>query len=377
MNAIWYNLPGILYSAQATGSRFEAGPPPAWPGFDDVWIPVNHQLSLAGRLGLAQRDGRSLRSVCIVLVPGLFGDNWTARSRDLSGALLDAGYHVLSLEQRGHGQTEQRFPDIPYTYGAFETGDLLAVAEWLQQREDVSETGLIGFCWGANEALLTAWEDGRDEEDPHVSPSLQVRLRPRGRPCYRAGVIAFSPPIRFEQVMDRIDRHRSVVIDPVADSLEKIVNSRARQKGYSDVNGSLRRLTQREAKKAAPDDPQFADVGLNYLRLLPRDGTGSDSKMDAARVPVLVVHAVNDPIGSAQDVAELITGTDNPNVAAIVLPDGGHCGFAAYAREYFYSLVVNYFDRDRGAAACARRVIASGTPQHSAAAAVAEADRYD
>lgn len=358
MRSIWYNAPGIAYSAQSTGSRFETAQPPPWPGFEDVWIPINERLSLAGRLGIAQRGGQPVRSICVVLVPGLFGDNWTARSRDLALALLDAGFHVLSLEQRGHGQTETRYPDVPYTYGVYETGDLLAVAEWLQQRPEVTETGLVGFCWGANEALLVAWEDGRDELDPDVSSRLRERLRPRGPPCYRAGIIAFSPPVRFEDVIERIDRQRPAVLDPVTDSLAQFVEARARQKGYEGVDGRLSSLVAAEARVAEPDDPHFHDDGLRYLRLLPHRGAPCGPKLGAARTPVLIVHAANDPIGNAQDIADLVATTNNPNVAAIVLPDGGHCGFAAYARGYFYSLVINFFDRERGAAACARRSLA-------------------
>ena len=31
-------------------------------------------------------------------------------------------------------------------------------------------------------------------------------------------------------------------------------------------------------------------------------------------------------------------------VAAVVLPGGGHIGVAAYAKKYYYSLMMNFFD---------------------------------
>lgn len=359
-----YNLPGIMYSAQATGGRFESASAPPWPGFEDVWIPIDEKLQLAGRLGLAQRDGQVLRSVCIVLIPGLFGDNWTTRSRDLGLALRDAGFHVLSLDQRGHGQTELRYPAATYTYGVYEAGDLLTVAQWLQERPEVSDTGLVGFCWGANEALLAAWEDGRAADDPDVSETLRGKLRPRGGDCYRAGIIAFSPPVRFEELLDDLDSRLPALLDPILAALAGIVDGRALQKGYGDVNGSLRTLTLAEARRAEPKERRFAEDGLQYLRLLPFRDRKVSAKLDAARVPVLIVHAANDPISRAQPIADLVATTDNPRVAAIVLPDGGHCGFAPYARGYFYSLVLNFFDRDRGAAACTRRTLALTLSPH-------------
>ena len=47
------------------------------------------------------------------------------------------------------------------------------------------------------------------------------------------------------------------------------------------------------------------------------------------------------------------TQEHNERVAGIILPGGGHVGFAAYAKEYYYSLIANFFDPVTGAgAAC-------------------------
>ncbi|MBI5863845.1 MAG: hypothetical protein HZB38_04940 [Planctomycetes bacterium] len=171
LHSFWYNTTGILCSAQVTGQRFghEAAP---WPGFEEVWIPINPDLQLSGRLGLAKRDGEPAYADCIVLLPGLFGDNSTIRSRDVALPLRDAGLHVLSVEQRGHGKTETRYPQTPYAFGTLEAGDLLAVSSWLAARAEVRDTGLIGFCWGANTALLTAWEDSRDEPRQYLHEGI-------------------------------------------------------------------------------------------------------------------------------------------------------------------------------------------------------------
>jgi len=354
LGSFWYNREGILESAQGTGQRFGPEAPP-WPGFEDVWIPINPNLQLAGRLGLARRDGQPVYADCIVILAGMFGDNSTLRSRDVAAAMRNAGLHVLSLEQRGHGRTEARFPKTPYTFGALETGDLLAVSHWLEARPEVRETGLIGFCWGANTALLAAWEDGRAEDDPAVPAGFRQYLRPRrGRVSFRAGIMAFSPAVQFDALIDRMDTRWTIFSDPVGAALAEIVDRRAQQKGYPALHGNLRSLLRIEAQRAAPKNPRFYEDGVDYVRLLPAPGAGS-TKLDAARMPVLVVHAVDDPVGAAQPVADLMCRVRNPNVAAIILPGGGHCGFAPHARDYFYSLILSFFDRREGAAACLQR----------------------
>ncbi len=67
-------------------------------------------------------------------------------------------------------------------------------------------------------------------------------------------------------------------------------------------------------------------------------------------MPTLIVHSVNDPLQTAQEVADLMAETSNPNVAALMLPGGGHIGFQAWARRYFYNLIINFFDPRTGPA---------------------------
>jgi hypothetical protein len=174
------NCQGLEHSAQLTGPDFDPDKPPTkWPGCEDVWIPVSDRVSLHGLLCYA-RDARGecLDSDCIVLLPGLLGNNSALRTRDLTAALRNAGLHVLAIELRGHGQTDVKYPDIYYTFGTLESSDLMTVAEWLQSQPHIRRTGLVGFCWGANEALLAAWYDGHSESLPSITPRMASFLRP-------------------------------------------------------------------------------------------------------------------------------------------------------------------------------------------------------
>lgn len=355
LHTLWYNGIGIAQTAQATGvgNNIDREVPP-WPGFQDVWIPIDDRLSLAGRLGLARDEtGKPVESDCIVILPGLFGDNAVWRSRDIARVLLENGLHVLSLEPRGMGRTEARYPDVPYVFGFFTTGDLMAVAEWLQDRPEVRHTGLVGFCWGANHALLAAWEDGRRDDDPAVPDKLRPALRPRThRRHYELGVLAFSPVLDFDPILDRIaGRNISILQDPVLDALQDLIYDRMVRKGYPNPDGDARRLVELEARRSPYYYPGSVQDGWPYVELMPRR-LGGYNKLNAARVPVLIVHAANDPLSPAQDVADLFATLENRRVAAIILPGGGHIGFAPYARRWFYSLLLNFFDARRGPAGC-------------------------
>ena len=86
------------------------------------------------------------------------------------------------------------------------------------------------------------------------------------------------------------------------------------------------------------------------LRLVAYRQQPAGDKLDSARMPVLIVHGADDPLIPAQDIADLMASVRNPRVAAVVLPSGGHVGFAGYSPRYYLSLIINFFDPIRGAA---------------------------
>ena len=116
------NYQGLVHSAQLTGPDFDPCLPPlVWPGCEDVWIPVDDNISLHGLLCYARDErGERLDSDCIVLLPGMLGHNGSLRTRNLTTALLGAGLHVLAVELRGHGQTDVKYPHVYYTWGTVE-----------------------------------------------------------------------------------------------------------------------------------------------------------------------------------------------------------------------------------------------------------------
>lgn len=358
LNKLTKNWYGMVHTGQAV-SRSEAIDQPVepWPGFHTVWIPVAERVSLHGRLGLQlEPDGQPANADCIVLIPGFLGDNAVLRTRDLAFALRSHGFHVLALELRGHGRVEYYFPDVYYSFGLVETQDLLRVSRWLQdQHPFIRNTGLVGFCWGANHAMLAAWFDGRKPDDPSITPRVAKHLDPpTGRRHYTAGVIAFSPVLNWEELMEQADQpHDNMWIEPSMYFFQQTVKSRMRRKRHPEITGSLRNLINYEIARSE-FGPSFPIVdGYQFLRFLPFRGEPDGDKLESARVPVLMVTAANDPFLPAQYMADFTARTQNPLVATLILRGGGHIGFAPYNRRYFYSLILNFFDPVHGAAAAA------------------------
>ncbi len=351
LESIWTNFLGLCYSAQASSTRTESSVHAPPPGFADVWVPISDDLQLAGRLGLARTvDGQVADADCIVILPGIHGGQDALRTRDLATALEQSGFHVLTLDLRGQGQTEARYPTCKYAWGVLETDDLLIVSDWLTRQPHIRRTGLVGYSWGANQALLVAWRDGRPEGDTSITAELAKHLRPLppGR-RYQAGIIAFSPILRFEDLMDELVRRQLVFVHPVRAGLQRTVREWMVQEKYPHPDGSIRNLIQYSAVQY----PGSGDDSLQFLRFLPCKGQAAFDKLGPARMPVLIVHAADDPIAPAQTIADLFARVHNPGVAAIVLPSGGHIGFGPYATAWYYSLIRSFFDPGHGPRSCA------------------------
>ena len=71
-------------------------------------------------------------------------------------ALHDAGYHVLTYDWRRHGESEDG--PGPLTYGPVEALDFAAAVQYLRDRPEVGDIGVVGTSAGGNVALYGAPE---------------------------------------------------------------------------------------------------------------------------------------------------------------------------------------------------------------------------
>jgi predicted alpha/beta-fold hydrolase len=92
-------------------------------------------------------------------------------------------------------------------------------------------------------------------------------------------------------------------------------------------------------------------ASLEYVRLMPYKDLPAHDRLSGVPMPLLIVHAADDMIAPARDLADFLATTRNPNVAAMILPSGGHIGFAPYASAWYYNLILNFFDPKLGVAA--------------------------
>jgi len=74
LQSLFKNFEGFRYSAQsASGAYCIARQAPAWPGFEDVWIPIRQELPgepfLSGRLGYARDLQGNIRDADCLVIP--------------------------------------------------------------------------------------------------------------------------------------------------------------------------------------------------------------------------------------------------------------------------------------------------------------------
>lgn len=119
----------------------------------ETTTPALRGASLAGSRGVSLAadvaGGAGQHSVILLHGGGQTRHSWGKAAADLAGA----GYHVISLDLRGHGDSDWA-PDADYTLDAF-VGDLRAVIATLDRPPVI-----IGASLGGATALVTVGEAG-------------------------------------------------------------------------------------------------------------------------------------------------------------------------------------------------------------------------
>jgi pimeloyl-ACP methyl ester carboxylesterase len=125
--------------------------------FESVEVPTVDDIRLpAWWIPAADESSRADRSPAVLLVHG-----WeSARDRTLPNALIlhALGFHVLTIDVRGHGENPPE--ELPLTAGEF-AADSLAGLDWLLDRGDVTGVGVLGHSMGAIGALVAAAAEPR------------------------------------------------------------------------------------------------------------------------------------------------------------------------------------------------------------------------
>lgn len=164
--------------------RLWASPAQAGMDYEEVTFPAQDGVRLSGwfipAVANAARGGAT-----VVLVHG-WGWNRLGYAADdmvanLTGssdvdflrlilALHNGGYHVLTFDQRNHGESALA---RPVTFGQQEARDILGALAYLDGREDVdaARIGVVGFSMGANAVLYTLPQTGLIKAAVAVQPT--------------------------------------------------------------------------------------------------------------------------------------------------------------------------------------------------------------
>ena len=137
------------------------GLPPRFPSWRD---PADAFLYYRD-LTLTTADGLSLKAwyvpseaadaATVLLAHGLLDSKWTMLR--LVPWLHSAGYNVMLLDFRGHGQSDKR----PTTIGPEEVADIQAALDWLEAEGAGDRVAGLGMSLGAAALVNTAVQDDR------------------------------------------------------------------------------------------------------------------------------------------------------------------------------------------------------------------------
>ena len=143
-----------------------------------------------GGLGLAAwyvpAEGAGPTGPTVVLVHG-WGSN---KSQMLDRAeVLHGEYNLLLVDLRNHGQSA----DAPTTQGVRESGDLVAMLDWLEAEKAPERVAVLGVSMGGATALASAARDERIDalivESTHatLAGAIQARMDRAGYPLSMPG----------------------------------------------------------------------------------------------------------------------------------------------------------------------------------------------
>lgn len=243
----------------------------------------------------------------LLLAHGLEGSSSSRYMLGTARKAARSGFNVVRLNLRNCGDTEHLTSTL---YHSGMSGDVLAVARELAERDRLSRIFLAGFSLGGNLVLKLAGEAGEK-----IMPQI-------------AGVAAVSASLDLEACADAIERRANVLYQwSFMRSLRRRIERKARM--YPNVYDAsrirgMRTIRQFDEAYTAPH-AGFRDAADYYAR------SSSLQFIERIRVPTLIIHAQNDPFIPFSSLRHPCVG-ENPNIILLAPKSGGHVGFIARSR---------------------------------------------
>jgi hypothetical protein len=294
--------------------------------FEDVTFESFDGTPLAAVIGI-HKDGK--RRPGLVISHGLMSCKNDPGIQELFlTAYAGWGFNVLAIDLRNFGKS-QSLSNTPSTAGWKEGEDLLAAAKFLGEMPEVTSVGITGFSMGAGSTMRAAYSA---KEYPYLT----------------GGAIAWNGYSDARRQLDYIDT-KPPVTDPFYPVYWSFVGTQKLRKD------DMKQYIDDPEIRAFLDQP-FKEFNFeNYVEKIaaPYYGVTADEVFSNAsskeyladiEVPLLIIHAADDPICLPSEMDDLIEPADqNPNVNVWMLWTGNHCGFRWYDRNWFETVLRDYF----------------------------------
>jgi uncharacterized protein len=258
-------------------------------------------------LGYCHWQRESKRSPTLILVHGLEGCSESHYMRGIATKAWLAGFNAIRINQRNCGGTEHETPTL---YHSGLSGDLIAIATELADKDGLDRLWFAGYSMGGNLVLRMAGEMSA------AFPPLQ-------------GAMAVCPNIDPAACVTALEERRNWIYHR---HFLRSMQARLRRKAALfhdrfDVTGlsSIRTLRAFDDAYTAPDGG-FLNAADYYERV------GARHVLERIAVPTLILTAQDDPF-----IPYRIFGTPalgrNSSIHFIAPQHGGHCGFLQRPRS--------------------------------------------
>jgi uncharacterized protein len=248
------------------------------------------------------QPGRKRDQPLIVIVHGLEGSSDSSYVRGIADKAFRRGYHVVRLNQRNCGGSEEFTPTL---YNSGMSGDYRAVLEELAVVDGFERIFFAGYSMGGNLVTKMAGEFGEDA------------------PKALCGVCTVCPALDLAACADALERPNNFLYQRhfVAGLLSRYIRKAKMLPDRYQLNGCHRIRTVREFDDqiTAPCFG-FRDAEEYY------EAAGAKKVVAQVRVPMLMITAEDDPfVPYTSFLAARVE--QNPAIRFVAPEYGGHCAF--------------------------------------------------
>jgi predicted alpha/beta-fold hydrolase len=253
----------------------------------------------------------------LVVVHGILSSRLFDYVREIGvRAYYEWGFNVAVIDLRSFGLTELLTP-APNTAGWKEGEDVLGAARFLKELGSTS-VGVLGISLGGSGALNAC----------HHEEAEQV---------LDGGILAIAAPADTRMAAAHIDKElpMSDPFYPFSRGFDLMLVSKVRNLGWPS------RVADFEALMDVVVAPHY---GISSDEIYER--SSAVNHIADARVPVLILHAEDDPIVPVEHARMLEEAAQgNDRVRVWIVPGGGHAAFDALDRRWTYAVYRLFFER--------------------------------